>query len=190
MQAISPILLVMALLLTSAAPARAAGPDLALIQEMLLDRQNPRGQCHAAMLLVQDRSAEAEKIVRQALRQTDDPDLFVALASAVRAAQDQRFVDELLAALAVNRSGVRPAAAEALTALADAKLVDKLQALIVDSHGDLAVRQAALWTLGRSGRQASVPVLVDQLSSDSELLRRTAAEALTELSGQDYGVDK
>jgi HEAT repeat protein len=190
MQAMSPILLGLGLLLTSAGPAHAAGPDLALLQEMLLDRQNPRGQCHAALLLVQDSSAEAEKIVRQALRQTDDPDLFVALASAVRAAQDQRFVDELLAALSVNRSGVRPAAAEALTALADANLVDKLQALVDDGNGDLAVRQAALWTLGRSGRQASVPVLVRQLSNDSDLLRRTATEALAELSGQDYGVDK
>ena len=157
---------------------------------MLQDRQNPRGQCHAALLLVQDQSDDAEKIVRQGLRQTDDPELFIALASAVRATQDQRFVDELLAALAVNRTGVRPAAAEALAALADPKLIDKLQALIDDGNGDLAVRQAALWTLGRTGKQAAVTVLVQQLNSDSDLLRRTAAEALAELSGQDYGVDK
>ena len=184
MQVISPILLGLGLLVP------ATEPDRALLQEMLQDRQNPRGQCHAALLLVQDPSPEAEKIVRQGLRQSDDPDLFIALASAVRAAQDQRFVDELVAALAVNRAGVRPAAAEALVALADDHLVEKLQVLVEDCHGDLAVRQAALWTLGRSGRQAAVAVLVQQLGNDSDLLRGTAAEALTELSGQDYGIDK
>lgn len=190
MQVISPILLGLGLLLTAAEPRRPAEPDPALLQEILHDRQHPRGQCQAALLLVQDRSAEAEKIVRQGLLQTDDVDLFLALATAVRTAQDARFTDELVAALAVNRAGIRPVAAEALTVMADAKLVEKLRALVEDSKGDLALRQAALWTLGRTGLKVSVPVLVRQLDCDSDLLRRTAAEALVELSGQDFGVDK
>jgi HEAT repeat protein len=190
MHVISPILLGLGLLLTHAGTARAAGPDLALLQEMLLDRQSPRGQCQAALLLVQDRSSEAEKIVRQALCQTDDPELFVAVAAAVRTAQDARFVDELLAALAVNRPGVRPAAAEALAVLPEPNVVAKLQKIVEDGKVDLALRQAALWTLGRTGRKASAAVLVRQLGSDSDLLRRTAAEALGELSGQEYGDDR
>src|SRR5262249_30450488 len=157
---------------------------------MLLDRQSPRGQCQAALLLVQDRSPEAEKIVREALCQTDDPELFVAVAAAVRTAQDARFVDELLAALAVNRPGVGPAAAEAWAVLPDPNVVEKLQKLVEDGKADLALRQAALGTLGRTGRKASAAVLVRQLGSDSDLLRRTAAEALGELSGQEYGDDR
>src|SRR5262249_8719534 len=164
-----------------------AGPDLALLQEMLLDRQSPRGQCQAAPLLVQDRSPEAEKVVRQALLQTDDPELFVAVASAVRTAQDGRFADELLAALAVDRPRVRPAEAEALAVVRGANAVEKLEKIVEDGKADLALRQAALWTLGRTGRKASAAVLVRQLGSDSDLLRRTAAEALGELSGQEYG---
>jgi HEAT repeat protein len=187
MQLISPILLGVGLLLPI---MDQAGPDLALLQEMLLDRQSPRGQCQAALLLVQDRSPEAEKVVRQALLQTDDPELFVAVASAVRTAQDGRFADELLAALAVNRPGVRPAAAEALAVLPGANVVEKLEKIVEDGKADLALRQAALWTLGRTGRKASAAVLVRQLGNDSDLLRRTAAEALGELSGQEYGDDR
>jgi HEAT repeat protein len=190
MQVISPVLLGLGLLLTDAEPARTAGPDPALLQEMLLDRQSPRGQCQAALLLVQDHSPEAEKVVRQGLLQTDDPELFVALAAAVRTAQDARFVDELLAALAVNRAGVRPAAAEALAVLPDPDVVEKLRKIVEDGKGDLALRQAALWTLGRTGRKAAAAVLVRQLGSDSDLLRRTAAEGLGELSGQEYGDDR
>jgi HEAT repeat protein len=190
MQVISPILLGLGLLLPFAEPRRPAEPDPALLQEMLHDRQHPRGQCQAALLLVQDRSAEAEKIVRQGLLQTDDVDLFLALATALRTAQDSRFIDELVAALAVNRPGIRPVAAEALAVMADVKLVEKLRIVVEDGKGDLALRQAALWTLGRTGLKASVTVLVQQLDSDSDLLRRTAAEALVELSGQDFGVDK
>jgi HEAT repeat protein len=190
MPAISPVLLSLGLFMPAAEPARPAAPDVALLHEMLLDRQQPRGQCQAALLLVQDHSPEAEKIVRDGLLQSDDLELFLALASGVRAAQDPRFTDELIAALAVNRSGVRPAAAEALAVLPDPKILEKLQKVVEDGKADLALRQAALWTLGRTGRKASGAVLVRQLGGDSDLLRRTAAEALAELSGQDYGDDK
>ena len=190
MQAMSPILLGLGLLLACAKPLVAAAPDFALLQEMLHDRQHPSGQSQAALLLLQDNSDEAEKMVHQGLLQTDDVEMFMALATAVRTTQDKRFVDELVAALAVNRPGIRPVAAEALTVMADAKLIAKLQTIVTESKGDLALRQAALWTLGRTGQKCSVVVLVQQLASESDLLRRTAAEALSELSGQDYGVDK
>src|SRR5262245_46252521 len=103
MSAISPILLGLGLLVPFSEPSPVHGPDLALLQEMLHDRQHTRGQSQAALLLVQDRSPEAEKLVRQGLLQTDEPETFLALATAVRTAQDARFVEELLAALAVNR---------------------------------------------------------------------------------------
>ena len=72
MQVSFSTLLGLVLLLTSSS-AFAAGPDLAALQEMLLDRQNPRGQCHAALLLVQDHSADAEKVVRQGFNKPTIP---------------------------------------------------------------------------------------------------------------------
>src|SRR5262249_47769984 len=94
----------------------------------------------------------------------------------------------LLSALARGRPAVRQTAADTLAELADARVLDRLRALIEDSRRDLAVRQAAVSALGRSGRKASAGILIDQLGGD-EGLRRAAAEALTDLSGQTYGTD-
>jgi HEAT repeat protein len=165
------------------------GPDLAQLREMLQDRHNPRGQNQAALLLVQSHDGEARKLVSQMLRGVDDPEAFFALAAAVRLTQDNRFLDELLLSLPSNRPGVRQAAAETLAVLTDPKLVTRLQAVVEDGHADLVVRQAALWTLARCGRQKAAAVLVDQLGSDQEALRRTAAEGLADLTGQTYGLD-
>src|SRR5262249_38251639 len=99
------------------------------------------------------------------------------------------FLDDLLAALPSNRPGVRQAAAEALAVLTDPQLVGHLQAVVEDARADSVVRQAALWTLGRCGRREAAAVLLEQLGSDQEALRRTAAEALSDLSGQNLGTD-
>ncbi len=181
MPTIQPILLGLGLL--------AAAPDLAQVREMLHDRQNPGGQSQAALLLVQDPAAEAEKAVRQGLRQTEDADIFGALAAAVRLTQDERFVEELFAALTGGRPQVRQAAAETLAVLANAAVVKRLRVLAGDGKLDLGVRQMALWTLGRCGRKAAARALLDHLGSDHEVLRHTAADALSEISGQNFGTD-
>jgi HEAT repeat protein len=182
------LLLVAAALLPPAegGPARA---DLPRLRELLRDRQCPRGQSQAALLLLQSEGPEAEQMVRQALRQADDLDTFLALASAVRLAQDGRFLDELIAALTNNRPGVRQAAAEALAVLADPQLVPRLQAVVEDERAEPVVRQAALWALGRCGRKKAAAVLLEQLGGADEVLRRTASDALTDLSGRPYGLD-
>src|SRR5262245_31279436 len=101
-----------------------SGPDdTARLREMLQDRQQPRAQSQAALVLVQDAAPEAEAVVRQGLRQTDAPEVFLALASAVRLRQDHRFDEELLDGLSCARLAVRQAAAETLAALADASTV-------------------------------------------------------------------
>ncbi len=186
MPTIQPILLCLGLL---AAGPRTDAPDLAQLREMLHDRQNPGGQNQAALLLVQHSGAEAEKAVREELRQAEDADVFLALAAAIRLQQDGRFQEELFAALAGGRVPVRQAAAESLAVLADAAVVERLRATAADARLDPGVRQVALWSLGRCGRKAAAAALVDQLGSEHEVLRRTAADALADLSGRNFGPD-
>jgi HEAT repeat protein len=170
-------------------PGAGPPPDTGRLQELLLDHTNPRSQSQAALLLVQLTSPEAETIVREGLRQTDSQDVFLALTAAVRLCQDQRFDEEIWNALVNNRLALRQAAADALAALPDPTLTARLRKLVEDADADLPVRQAVLGALGRSGRRETVAVLIDQLSSENDALRRSAIEALTELSGQTLGDD-
>lgn len=172
-----------------AAPPSSAPPDSVRLREMLRDRHHPRNQNQAALLLIQTHSPEAEEIVRDGLRQTDSAEVFLALTTALRLCRDGRFADELLAAMVEGRPAVRQAAAETLAVLADSATLLRLQALAEDARGDLASRQAALRAMGRSGRKEAAHVLLEQLAGSEGPLRRTAAEALTDLSGQDYGND-
>jgi HEAT repeat protein len=163
--------------------------DPAQLRELLHDRQHTRSQSQAALLLVQSKSPDAETIVRQGLRQTDSADVFLALAAAIRLQQDARFLDELLIALGNGRPAVRQAAADALAELSDPRVILRLQARAENAGADLTVRQAAIATLGRSGRKAAVVVLLDLLSNDNEAVRKAAVDALGELTGQSCGAD-
>ncbi len=188
MQAIQPILLGLGMLLahSDAAPRT---PDLSQLQEMLHDRQHPPSQNQAALLLVQCSLEDAEKTVREGLRSLENVEVFLALAAAVRLHQDRRFLDELFAALSARRPPIREAAAQTLAVLADAHLVTRLQKLAAEREAEPAVRQIALWTLGRCGSKQAARILLDCLNDDNEALRRAAAAALHDLSGQDYGLD-
>jgi HEAT repeat protein len=163
--------------------------DLPRLRELLRDKQHPQGQSQAALLLVRDRSAEAEALVRQGLRQTESADVFVALAAAVRLQQDTRFVDELLAALAKSQAGTRQAAAEALSAVAHDAVIGRLQGLATDSRADYSLRRAALWVLGHTGSKSAAGILIELLASPEEGIRHAAADALTEMTGCPYGID-
>jgi HEAT repeat protein len=171
--------------------------DVARLRELLYCRDHPRNQGQAALLLAQDGSAEARALVRQALRQTDAPEVFLALAGALRLGRDRRFAGELLAALSSSKPAIRQAAAETLACLADADLVDRLGAVAADNRAETPTRQAALVALGRSGRREAVPILIEQLSSstegrqagEGEPLGQAAAEALADLTGRNLGSD-
>jgi HEAT repeat protein len=189
MQALLPILLGLGTLLRDDGATAPRRPDLAHLQEMLHDRQNTHGQGQAALLLVESSSDGAEKAVRDGLRSVENAEVFLALATAVRLRQDRRFLDELLAALSAGQPAVREAAAQTLAVLADTRLVTRLQRLAADTEADKIVRQAALWTLGRCGSKQAARALLDRLREDNEPLRRAAAAALHDLSGQDYGAD-
>ena len=189
MHAISAILLGLGLMMPGGDPARPSDMDPARLQETLHDHRDPAGQSQAALLLVQCRTDDAENAVRQALEQTEDVDVFTALAGAVRLCQDGRFADELLAALHSVRPAVRQAAAEALAVLPHTDLTKRLNEVADDAQLELPVRQAALWVLGRSGRKDAVPILLAQLEGDNEALQGCAADALAELAGQTFGMD-
>ncbi len=189
MSAISTLLLGVGLWLPASEPSAPPATDPARLREMLHERQRPQTQSQAALLLVQSDLPDAEEIVRQGLRQSDAPDVFLALTAALRLCPNNRFTDELLAALAGDHPALRRATAETLAALADARVVPRLQEIVEDPKTDLAIRQTALWALGRSGLKSAAAVLVNQLSSDQEPLRLAAADALMELSGLPYGAD-
>jgi HEAT repeat protein len=173
-------------------PAAGASPseiELGNLRELLCDRQDPRGQSQAALILVQSREAGAERLVHQGLRQPENEETFLALAAAVRLRQDRRFLDDLLAALAANKPRIRQVVAETLAVLPAPGLVGRLEAVVKDPRADLRVRQTALWTLGRCGRQDAAGVLVAALADPSEDVRRVAAGSLADLTGQNYGPD-
>ncbi|MGH7173795.1 MAG: HEAT repeat domain-containing protein [Gemmataceae bacterium] len=189
MQAIQPILLGLGLLLAGSDAADPGLPDLAHLREKLRNRQHPHGQSQAALLLVQSHLDGAEKAVRDGLRGVENVEVFLALAAAVRLQRDRRFLDELFAALSCDRPVIREAAGRTLAMLSDSCLVKRLRQLADDDGADLEGRQTALWTLGRCGIKDAARALLEHLRGDNELLRRAAAAALHDLSGQDYGVD-
>jgi HEAT repeat protein len=164
-------------------------PDLAHLGEALLDRQDPRAQSQAALLLVQMPGGEADKLVRQGLQSADAPDVFLALASALRLTRSTKYADELLVGLKSDREPIREAASEALAVLSSTDVILKLQRLAEDSNAEMAARQTALLTLGKSGKQLAAAVLLDQLSSANQEIVKAAADSLVVLTGQDFGVD-
>jgi HEAT repeat protein len=176
----------------AAAGSGKAGPtlDLAQLREVLQDRQDPRGQNQAALMLVQSRDPAAEKIVRRGLLQPDNEEMFLALTTAIRLEQDNRFLDELLEALRANKPRLRQSIAEALAALTSSSLVPRLEKIVANGKEELRVRQTAIWALGRTGRKEAAGALVGLVGSANEDLARIAVGALTDLSGQALGLDR
>lgn len=189
MQAIQPILLGLGLLLSGSDADSTGPPDLAHLCEKLQNRQFRHGQSQAALLLVQSERDDAEKVVRAGLRGVENADVFLALAAAVRLQRDRRFLDELFDALSCDRPVIREAAGRTLAKLSDSQVVKRLRQLADDDGAEPEVRQIALWTLGRCGTKEAARALLEHLRGDKELLRRAAAAALHDLSGQDYGVE-
>lgn len=189
MSAVHTLILSLGMLLPAGQGASAPANDPARWREVLFDRQHPRQQSQAALLLLQTPSLDAEEIIRQGLRQTNAPEVFTALASSIRLTRDRRFVEELFAALTGGLPALRQATSDTLAVLADSSLVARLQALVEDSRADRAVRQAALTILGRTGRKEAVGVLLDHLAGKDDQFRQASADGLMELTGRAYGSD-
>ena len=71
----------------------------------------------------------------------------------------------------------------------DKDLVARLDAAAVDAKADPRLRQAAVWALGRSGRQDAACRLVALLTVEGDEVGRCAASALADLSGLAHGTD-
>lgn len=192
MAAIIPLVL-LALGQVAAPPLPVPVPDLptdpARLREMLRDRAQPRLQAQAALVLLQLNAADADAVIRQGLEQSEDPEMFLVLASAIRLARDSRYAEELVRALARSRAIERAGAAEALAALLDQRVAQRLRQITEDPRADARSRIAALGCLGRSGRRVAVEPLIAGLELEDESVRNAAADALAELSGWRYGVD-
>lgn len=161
-------------------------PDVARLREVLHDRTQPLAQSQAALLLVQARTAEANRILRRALQETETPDVFLAITSALRLCEDNRFNPELLTAIQSDRAALHQNAADTLVLLADSKTLHRLETLVRDAKTQLGIRQTILLALGHSGRKEAAAILIGQLSGP-ESIRQTTVEALTELTGHSYG---
>ncbi|HMF12655.1 MAG TPA: HEAT repeat domain-containing protein, partial [Gemmataceae bacterium] len=190
MSAIHSLVLGLGIVWPGVQPEKLSRLDPALLRVMLLDHQQPALQNQAALSLLQNPTTEAERVVRQGLRAHEVPDVFAALADAVRACRDCRFVEELTAALANGSPSVRRAAQETLAALSGPDLIRRLRKIAENSRAELPERQAAIVALGRCGRRLAVAALLDLLASDQDALRQTAAAALGNLSGQTHGLDQ
>ncbi|MBL8793582.1 MAG: HEAT repeat domain-containing protein [Planctomycetia bacterium] len=188
---LQPLLLGLGLLLPGDPGAQPAFPteDPARLREMLYDSTNASSQSQAALMLVQDQRPDAVEIVRRGLRQTDDPDVFLALAAALKLTRDIRFTDELLDGLSGGRPTVRQAAAETLAVVCDTGVVLRLQALIENPRVEPEIRQQAVAALGRSGKKAAMVVLLEQLNNAEQSVARAAADALADQTGVNYGLD-
>ncbi|HEV3118066.1 MAG TPA: HEAT repeat domain-containing protein [Gemmataceae bacterium] len=189
MTIIHPALLGLALLLSGADVPASAAADPSRLQQVLIDKQEPRNQSQAALLLVQNPSPEAEEIVRQGLRQASGEEVFLALAAAVCLTHDTRFGDELLTVLVSGKPSARQAAEAALVEVADANLLRRFRTLLDDPKTDWSARQAIVSVLGRNAQREAVVILLNQLSSDEQRLRQAAAVALSEATGQAYGLE-
>ena len=166
-----------------------ADPDLGQLQEMLYDRQDARAQSQAALLLLQSEDPAALKVVRHALKLADPEDAFVALTAAIRLRRDTRFGEDILAHLGSMKPRIRQVAAETLGGLADEALVRRLGVMARDPKAELRLRQAAVWTMGRSGRQDAAGHLVDLLGVEGEEMKRYVSASLADLSGLNHGTD-
>src|SRR5437870_2240901 len=125
MSTFAVVLLGAILLLSGTDPS--AKIDLARLQEILHDKQDFRAQSQAALLLVQNSSADAEEMVRSGLKQTAEEDVFTALAAALRLTHDARFGDELFAALLGGKPTVRQVAETTLAEVADTTLLRRFR---------------------------------------------------------------
>lgn len=169
--------------------APADGVDVARLRELLHSRQQPQEQSQAALLLLQSQSPEAMDVVKEGLRAWDRPDVFQALAAAIRLRRDTQHVTSLLKALGAEEAPIRQTASETLARLDHRVVIRRLLAVAEDPKSSVLARQTAAHTLGRTMQKSAVVPLIGLLTSEAQPVRQAAASALTELTGQTHGTD-
>lgn len=163
--------------------------DAAPLREQLYNRNRPQEQSQAAYELVMSESAEFVALVSFEMTRWDRPDVFQALASAIRMRRDVRYLQPLLDALAAEQQPIRQAAIETVSALPVAVVQEALLRTANDKTMLSLRRQAAVEALGRLASKSSVTSLFQLLVSDSANVRQAAESSLCDISGQDFGAD-
>jgi HEAT repeat protein len=163
--------------------------DTARLSELLYNRSRPYEQSQAAMLLIQESTSEAQAVVRDGLRRYDRPDVFQALAGAIRLARDTRYMHPLLQALASDQTAVRQTSVDTLASLDPAEVVRWLLAVAEDAKAPPLARQSAATSLGRCLHKSAVKALLSLITNESQAVREAAGAALEEVSGHHYGTN-
>ncbi len=163
--------------------------DAAPLRESLYNRNRPQEQSQAALLLVQSESAEVAALVGFELTRWDRPDVFQALATAIRLRRDTRFMPAMLEALGADQTIIRQAAMETLAWLPPAAVHDQL--LRLASHNEMSAlkRQTAVEALGKVATKQCIGSLLQLVGSPSNAVKQAATLALQEISGQEFGSD-
>ena len=100
--------------------------------------------------------------------------------------KDPRAVDSLVAALEDEHSNVRMMAAWSLAQIGEPAVKPLINVLTMGrspARGDVA------WALGKIGDQRAVEPLIHVIQEQEPTLQSDAAQALTRITGQDFGVD-
>ena len=151
---------------------------------MLHDHLNPGGQSQAELLLVQSPAPEAEKVVRQGLRQTEDADVFLRWPAPLAFARTGVSSKNCSPASPGAGSRCGRAAAEALGRPGRR---GRHRAPAPGGRGPQTGPRCppdGPVDSGPCGRKVGLCVLLDHLEDEHEGLRLAAADALADLSGQ------
>jgi HEAT repeat protein len=165
------------------------GADAASLRQKLYTKDDPREQSRAAMQLVQGNSAEEVALLTFQLTQWHRPDVFQALAGAIRLRRDVRYLQPMLDALRADQAVIREEAIKTLASFSATAVHDPLLKVAEDRQRPDFCRQAATEALGRVAAKQCVGSLIQLLRSDSPAVSKTAAQALAEISGEEYGAD-
>ncbi len=118
----------------------------------------------------------------------DDPEVRRNAARSLAQIGGREVVEPLLAALSDNNAMVRLGAAQALGEVGGSRAGEPLITLLNNDASE-NVRAVAAQALGELRERRAIEPLVAALSDDYNALRLTAAEALANITGQDFGQD-
>lgn len=151
----------------------------------------------SAAILVRAESDEANGLVVELLRFTENPQVQLAVCTAIDDHVRERsgvlaavFVDPLVELLAASDAELRSAAAGTLSQTSSESVIEKLGALVRDPTATATARLAALSALAPNiDHPTVVPELISVLDGEAGEITQSAAAMLEESSGQTFGED-
>ena len=152
-------------------------------------RGEPYRQSIAAVRLVQSRSPKAVELVHKALADTSRPDVQLALLAAVQSLGDVRYVDRLVTLLGSADDKVVSRTIAVLGSLPSRAVLPALSRVVSDAAAPAAVRARSVRAIGATLDPAAVKGLLPALKDASPQVVAAAADALEQITGNDFGSD-